>query len=156
MKSCFLVITFLSIIVLNAANNTLAQSANSVINKYIANQATDGAVEYKKARVVVYGDVNGDKKKDAIVQYTLEGFGGGNSWGQNLAVFINTGKTYKFLGEEVVGGKFSTHTSTLKNVTNNRINLTTESCPDGQQGLCKKPKKGRAVFVIKNGKLKEL
>lgn len=153
MKNRFLIITFLSLFGLTSI--TFAQSANSVINKYIANQATDGAVEYKKARVVVYGDVNGDKKKDAVVQYTLEGFGGGNSWGQNLAVFINTGKTYKFLGEEVVGGKFAEQTSTLKSITNNRINLATESCAEPPQGLCENPKKGRAVFVVRNGKLKE-
>ena len=153
MKNQLLVIAFLSFISLTTA---FAQSANSVINKYIAKQATDGAVEYTKARIIVYGDLNGDKKKDAIVQYTLEGFGGGNSWGQNLAVFINTGKTYKFLGEEVVGGKFFTHTSTLRNVANNRINLTTETCAEPPQSLCEKPKKGRAVFVVKNGRLKEL
>jgi aspartate/tyrosine/aromatic aminotransferase len=90
----------------------------------------------------------------AIVQYTLEGFGGGNSWGQSLAVFINTGKTYKFLGEEVVGGKFAEYTSTLKSVANNQINLITETCAEPPQGLCENPKKGKAVFVVKNGKLK--
>jgi hypothetical protein len=151
MKNRLLLIVILSFI---ASTTTFAQSANSVINKYIASQATDGAVEYKKARIVVYGDVNGDKKKDAIVQYTLEGFGGGNSWGQSLAVFINTGKTYKFLGEEVVGGKFAEYTSTLKSVANNQINLITETCAEPPQGLCENPKKGKAVFVVKNGKLK--
>lgn len=153
MKNHLLFIVFLSFTVLTTS--AFAQSATSVINKYIAKQSTDGAVEYTKARKIIYSDVNGDKKKDAIVQYTLEGFGGGNSWGQNLAVFLNTGKTYKFLGEEVVGGKFAERTSKLKSVINNRINLTTETCPEPPQGICQRPKKGQAVFVIRNGKLKE-
>lgn len=132
-------------------------SASSTIKKYITKQAKEeNAVEYPKARKILYGDVNGDNKKDAIVQYTLEGFGGGNNWGQRLAVFLNTGKGYKFIGEEIVGGKFFTYTSDLKSVTNNKINLTTETCSEPPQGLCENPKKGKAIFVVKNGKLKQL
>lgn len=156
MKKRFLIIAILSFTILVTANNSFAQSADSVIKKYIAKQAKEeNAVEYPKARKIIYGDVNGDKKKDTIVQYTLEGFDGGNNWGQRLAVFVNTGKTYKFIGEEIVGGKFFTYTSDLKSVTNNKINLTTETCSEPPQGLCKNPKKGRAVFVVKNGKLKQ-
>ena len=114
------------------------------------------ADEYREARKVIYADVNHDGKKDAVVQYTLEGFGGGNSWGQMLAVFIKKGSTYKFLAEEVIGGKLSDHTSDLKSVTNNQIILTTEACPEPPQGLCEKPKKGKSVFTFSNGKLKEL
>lgn len=157
MKKHFLFIAILSFTVLSAINNSFAQSADSVIKKYIAKQAKEeNAVEYKEAHKIVYGDVNGDKRKDAIVQFTLEGFDGGNNWGQRLAVFVNTGKTYKFISEEIVGGKFFTYTSDLKSVTNNKINLTTETCSEPPQGLCENPKKGKAVFVVKNGKLKQL
>lgn len=156
MKKSLVIFTILSFTVLLAVNNSSAQSADSVIKKYIAKQAKEeNAVEYKKARKIIYGDVNGDKKKDAIVQFTLEGFDGGNNWGQRLAVFLNTGKSYKFIGEEIVGGKFFTYTSDLKSVTNNKINLTTETCSEPPQGLCENPKKGKAVFVVKNGKLRQ-
>jgi hypothetical protein len=157
MKKRFLFIAILSFTVLVGVNNSLAQSAGSAIKKYIAKQAKEeNAVEYKKVRKIIYGDVNGDKKKDAIVQFTLEGFDGGNNWGQRLAVFLNTGKSYKFIGEEIVGGKFFTYTSDLKSVTDNKINLTTETCSEPPQGLCEKPKRGKAVFVVRSGKLKQL
>ena len=62
--------------------------------------------EYQEARKIVYGDVNGDGTKDAVVQYTLEGAGGGNSWGQSLAVFLSKKGEYRLAGDETVGGKF--------------------------------------------------
>lgn len=155
MKNYFLSFFVVSILISGASTATFAQA--SVINKYISKQASEeGADEYKEARKVIYADVNHDGKKDAVVQYTLEGFGGGNSWGQMLAVFLKQGNTYKFAAEEVVGGKFSTHTSKLKSVINNQINLTTEACAEPPQGLCENPKKGKSIFIIRKGKLKEL
>ena len=49
----------------------------------------ENASENKEVRKMIYGDVDGDGTKDAAVQYLLEGFGGGNLWAQNLAVFLN-------------------------------------------------------------------
>lgn len=41
------------------------------IDRYIEKVRED-ADEYKEARKIIYGDVDGDGTKDAVVQYTLE------------------------------------------------------------------------------------
>lgn len=126
----------------------------SAINQYIAKQAkADGSSEYKNARKVLTGDLDGDGDKDAVVQFSLEGAGGGNNWSQMMAVFINNKGIYKFAGEEVVGGKFFDYTSTLSNVGKGIITLNTETCAEPPQGLCENPKKGVAKFLFKQGKL---
>lgn len=119
------------------------------------NKVREDAVEYRKARKIVYGDVDGDGTKDAVVQYTLEGAGGGNSWGQNVAVFLNKKGVYKMSADETVGGKLS-RSFNLLTVTRKEIIGATETCPDDQpQGLCKNPKKKRVKYVLSNGKLEE-
>jgi len=72
------------------APTPIAAQANlqKAIDRYIEKVRED-ADEYKEARKIIYGDVDGDGTKDAVVQYTLEGAGGGNSWGQSLVVFLN-------------------------------------------------------------------
>ena len=123
-------------------------------DRYIEKVREDAA-EYKEARKIVYGDVDGDGTKDAVVQYTLEGAGGGNSWGQSLVVFINKKGVYKASGDETVGGKFFRSFDLLK-VVGKEIVGATETCPeDGPQGLCENPKKKQVKYVLLNGKLKE-
>ena len=143
-------------LVLFASIEAEAQTAN--LRKAIAthvNKVSDDATEYKQARKIVYGDVDGDGAKDAVVQYTLEGAGGGNSWNQYLAVFLNKKGVYKMAAEEVVGGKFSRSFDVLK-VVNKEIIAATETCPeDGPQGLCQNPAKGQVKFVFTGGKLTE-
>ncbi len=119
------------------------------------NKVRKDAVEYREARKIVYGDVDGNSTKDAVVRYTLEGAGGGNSWGQNLAVFLNKKGVYKMSGDETVGGKFFRSFDLLK-VAGKEIIGATKTCPDDEpQGLCKNPKKKRVKYVLLNGKLKE-
>jgi len=134
----------------------IAAQANlqKAIDRYIEKVRED-ADEYKEARKIIYGDVDGDGTKDAVVQYTLEGAGGGNSWGQSLVVFINKKGVYKASGDETVGGKFFRSFDLLK-VVGKEIVGATETCPeDGPQGLCENPKKKQVKYVLLNGKLKE-
>ena len=115
----------------------------------------EDASEYKEARQIVYGDVDGDGVKDAVVKYTLEGAAGGNSWGQNLAVFLNKKGAYKISAEETVGGKFFRSFDLLK-ILNREIIAATETCPENNpQGMCKNPKREQVKFVLLKGKLKE-
>jgi hypothetical protein len=133
-----------------AAQNNL----DKTIDRYIEKIRED-ASENKGARKIIYGDVDGDGIKDAVAQYTLEGAGGGNSWGQNLVIFLNKKGVYKASGDETVGGKFL-RTFDLLKVVNKEIIGATETCPDdGPQGLCENPKKKQVKFVLLNGKLKE-
>ena len=138
------------------APTPIAAQANlqKALDRYIE-EVREDADEYKEARKIIYGDVDGDGTKDAVVQYTLEGAGGGNSWGQSLVVFINKKGVYKASGDETVGGKFFRSFDLLK-VVGKEIVGATETCPeDGPQGLCENPKKKQVKYVLLNGKLKE-
>ena len=132
--------------------------AQTNLSKAIAahvNKVRDDAAEYKEARKIVYGDVNGDGRADAVVQYTLEGRGGGNMWEQNLAVFLNQKGVYKMAASEIVGGKLSRSFDVLR-IKNKEIVGATETCPeDGPQGLCKNPAKKQVKFIFAKGELKE-
>ena len=106
-------------------------------------------------RKIIYGDVDGDGTKDAVVQYTLEGFGGGNSWGQNLAVFLNKKSVYKLAADETVGGKFFRSFDVLR-VEDKYIIGKTETCPEDEpQGLCRDPAKKQVKYVLVKNKLVE-
>lgn len=157
-KRCFVKFflgALFGVLVLFASESVYAQSN---LQKAIANHINkirEDADEYKEARKIVYGDVDGDGTKDAVVQYTLEGFGGGNSWGQSLAVFLNKKGVYKISADETVGGKFFRSFDLLK-VVGKKIIGATETCPEDEpQGLCENPKKAQVKYVLLNGKLKE-
>ncbi len=143
------------LIILFAPMTIAAQdNLEKTINRYIEKIRED-ASEYTEARKIVYGDVDGDGTKDAVVQYTLEGAGGGNSWGQSLVVFLNKKGVYKMSADETVGGKFFRSFGLLK-VVGKEIVGATETCPDnGPQGACENPKKKQVKYVLLNGKLKE-
>jgi hypothetical protein len=132
-------------------------AAEKAINDHIQKEAkSQGAAEYREVRKVIFGDVDDDGDKDAVAQYTIEGMGGGNSFAQMLAIFTNQKGVYRFATQEVVGGKFAYRTSTLTNIENGKIILSTETCPEPPQGICDNPKKGKAIFTFNQGKLKEL
>jgi len=114
------------------ASTPIAAQVNlqKAIDRYIEKVRED-ADEYKEARKIVYGDVDGDGTKDAVVQYTLEGAGGGNSWGQNLVVFLNKKGVYKMSAGETVGGKFF-RTFDLLKIVGKEIIGATETCPEDE------------------------
>lgn len=130
------------------------KSLQTAINQYTAKQAKsqDAAVGEKKTNLA---DIDGDGDQDAVVEYTLEGFGGGNNWTQLMAVFLNQKGVYKFADETTVGGKFFTYTSTLSGVSKGAIKLKTETCDEPPQGICENPAQGTATFSFINGKLSE-
>jgi hypothetical protein len=138
------------------APTPIAAQANlrKAIDRYIEKVRED-ADEYKEARKIIYGDVDGDGTKDAVVQYTLEGASGGNSWGQSLVVFLNKKGVYKMSADETVGGKFFRTFDLLKIVSKEIIGAT-ETCPEDEpQGLCENPKVKQVKYVLVSGKLKE-
>ncbi len=158
MKSKFFLgnlIAFCSVVIFLSPAAIAAQAnLEKTIDRYIE-KIHDDASEYKEARKIIYGDVDSDGVKDAVVQYTLEGAGGGNSWGQNLVVFLNKKGVYKMLVDKTVGGKFFRSFDLLK-ITGKEIIGATETCPEEEpQGLCENPKKKQVKYVLLNGKLKE-
>ncbi len=158
MKKLFVHLFGLSLVgflLLIAPNAVSAQkSLNAAIDAHIEKVKED-QTEYQEARKIVYGDVNGDGTKDAVVQYTLEGAGGGNSWGQSLAVFLSKKGEYRLAGDETVGGKFF-RSFTLQKVVGRKIIGMSETCPtDEPQGICKNPRKKQVGYVLLGSKLKE-
>lgn len=148
-------ITFAGILILCALTEVKAQtSLQKAITAHI-NKVREDATEYKQARKIVYGDVDGDGKADAVVQYTLEGAGGGNSWGQLLAVFLNKKGVYQLAADETVGGKFF-RAFKLQKISGKKIIGTAEICPgDEPQGLCKNPERKQVSYVFLKDELKE-
>jgi hypothetical protein len=65
------------------ARTTLQQALAAHIH-----ETREGDVEDPEQREIVYGDVDGDGVRDAVVLYTLEQVRG-NGWGQVLAVFLH-------------------------------------------------------------------
>lgn len=129
-------------------------AAQKIINRYIAGVArTSGASEYKEARKIVYGDVDGDGDADAAVQFTIEGMGGGNNYAFYLAVFRNENGKLKPLTDEVVGGKLN-RSVTLQKIGDRKIYLDTEEYAEND-GACCPSIKGKTVYLLKNNKLTE-
>lgn len=147
---------FALIIFLFGAQHEIFAQGNlrAAINQHIAKQEkAESASVPKESIKILSGDLDGDGDKDAAVHYVIEGFGGGNSFGQILAVFVNNKGVYKFAAEETVGGKFFDYTSGLASVGKGVINLNTETCAEPPQGICENPKEGKAKFYFKQGKL---
>lgn len=127
----------------------------ALIERFISQQAKkDKADEYQEARKVLRGDVNGDKKTDLVVLYSLEGFGGGNNYIQYLAVFLGIGKTFRYAANEPVGGKFARDVD-LRSITASGINLNTKEYKKNDAACCPS-RSSKARFVFRNGKLKEI
>ncbi len=136
-----------------AATANAQASLSRAITAHIS-KTSEGASEYKEARKIIFGDVDGDGVKDAVVQYTLEGAGGGNSWSQQLAVFVNKRGVYKLAADETVGGKFL-RSFAVQRIVKREIIGATETCPDGEpQGICKNPAKAQMKFALVGTKLK--
>lgn len=132
------------------AQSNLQKAIDNHINKI-----REDAVENKEARKVVFGDVDGNGKRDAVVQYLLEGAGGGNSWGQSLAVFLNKKGVYYASGDEVVGGKFF-RVFKLQKISGEKIIGESEICPgDEPQGLCENPERKQVSYIFLKGQLQE-
>src|SRR5262249_51182799 len=81
----------------NESVSSQTSAAEKAINAHILKEArSQGAAEYREARKVLFGDVDGDGDEDAVAQYTIEGMGGGNSFAQMLAIFTNQKGVYSF------------------------------------------------------------
>lgn len=127
----------------------------AIVDKFIAKQAKDENAEvYPVARKVLRGDVDGDKKTDIVVLYTLEGFNGSNNYRDYLAVFLGNGKSFRYAAKEVVGGHAGRSVE-LKSIINGRINLDTME-PRRNDPACCPSKPGKTRYIFRNGKLREI
>jgi hypothetical protein len=140
---------------INPAPTPDKTDGQKTINRYIAGVAkVSGASEYKKARKIIYGDIDGDADADATVQFTIEGIDGGNNYTFYLAVFRNENGKLKPLADDVVGGKLNRNV-TLKLVKDQKIYFDTEEYAENDAACCPSIK-GKTVYILKNNKLTEV
>ncbi|UZR28262.1 hypothetical protein [Methylococcus mesophilus] len=125
-----------------------------VVERFIRDQARKTAgVEYKEARQLGRGDLNGDGKEDVAVLYTLEGFHGTNAYRQYLAVFSLVRSGLRQRTHREVGGKGWRDVDMLA-VANGSIQLRTKEYADSDPSCC--PSINGAVrLVLKGNRLKE-
>lgn len=125
-----------------------------VIDKYIAGVAkvSDGE-EYKEARKILYGDIDGDGDEDAVAQFTVEGMGGGNNYSFELAVFKNDSGKLTAVTDEVVGGKLNRNVE-LKRIEKGVIYLDTKEYAE-DDGACCPSIEGKTSYILQGKKLVE-
>jgi len=130
-------------------------NTNETITRFIARQAkANDADTYPEARKELSGDLNRDGKRDIVVLYTLEGFGGGNNYAQYLAVFLGYGRAYRHAANTVVGGKLNRSVE-LRSIVGSTINLNTKEYRSNDPACC--PTLSRKTrFVFRRGKLTEI
>jgi hypothetical protein len=151
----FLILVFFVLILAGFQFAYSQTSETTIIDGFISKQAAkEDAEEYKEARKVLRADVNGDRKTDLVVLYSLEGFGGGNNYIQYLAVFLGNGKTFRYATNEPVGGKMRRDID-LKSITALRINLNTKEYRKNDAACCPS-RPGKTRYVFRNGKLREI
>lgn len=86
-------------------NNADQRKLDSAVNQMIERQiAADGGAEYLAGRKILEADFNGDRSPDAVVLYTIEGAGGGNSAFHTLQLFLGNQDNYVAQGSVVVDG----------------------------------------------------
>lgn len=126
-----------------------------VVERYIAGVAkVSDADEYKEARKIIYGDLDGDGDEDAAAQFTIEGMGGGNNYAFYLAVFRNENGKLKAVTDDAVGGKLNRDV-TLTKIENGRMLFDTKEY-DADDGACCPSIEGKTSYILENDKLKEV
>ena len=129
--------------------------AQKVIDRYIAGVSkVSDADEYKEARKIIYGDLDGDGDEDAAAQFTIEGMGGGNNYGFYLAVFRNENGKLKGITDDAIGGKMNRDVTFTK-IENGKMYFDTKGYAE-DDGACCPSIEGKTTYVLENDKLKEV
>ena len=148
---------FIAVEIACSCQSTFAQSQGdqAVINTFIGRQKKrEAAAEYKEARSIMRGDLDGDVNEDTVVLYTLEGHRGTNQYVQYLAVFIKRGGRLLYVTHQAVGGKNRRAIDSLL-IRDGKINLQTQEYLPNDPSCCPS-KKGRMSFILRRGRLRRV
>ncbi len=130
------------------------EQREKAIDKYIAGAAkVSDADEYKEARKIIDGDLDGDGDEDAAVQFTIEGMGGGNNYGFYLAVFRNENGKFTAVTDEVIGGKLN-RDITFTKIENGKLFFDTKAYAK-DDGACCPSLAGKTSYILDGKKLVE-
>ncbi len=83
------------------------EDAPKAIQAYVDREAKKENVP-AEINKLVYGDVNGDRIKDVVVQYNILVAFPGNNFVSYIAVFLNRNGKYVFAAKMLNGGKLTT------------------------------------------------
>ena len=154
MKSMPIAFVILSVGACCSVIHAMQDQDSTPIDSYIARQARqERGEEYREARKVVVGDVNGDGVPDLVVLYTIEGQRGTNNHVQYLAVFVRRESGLVALTHTEVAGKSSRGVE-LDSVEGNAIRLNTLSYGPNDPSCCPGVK-GTTRYVLVEGTLRE-
>lgn len=130
------------------------EDGQKVIDRYLAGVAkVSDASEYKEARKIIYGDLDGDGDEDAAAQFTIEGMGGGNNYGFYLAVFKNENGKLKGVTDDVIGGKMNRDVTFTK-IENGKMFFDTKGYAE-DDGACCPSIESKTTYVLEEDKLVE-
>lgn len=130
------------------------QEGQKVIDRYLAGVAkVSDASEYKEARKILYGDLDGDGDEDAAAQFTIEGMGGGNNYAFYLAVFRNENGKLKGVTDDVIGGKLNRDVTFIK-IENGKMFFDTKGYAE-DDGACCPSIEGKTSYILEGEKLFE-
>jgi len=133
---------------------TLTPTEERAVNALVAHQAkrlaraNEPVDEFRDARKVAHGELDGDGQRDLVLLFTLEQ---GNNWTQFLAAF--SGPDVNPVATARVGGK-GERSIALSSVTDRRIGITTMSYRPSD-ALCCPSVAGRSWFALRRGALVE-
>jgi len=129
---------------------------DKTINSFIAKQTkVNKAEEYSAARKIIKADLNGDKRDDAAVLYTLESFNKTNLYVQYLAVFLGTKRnSLRYAAGKIIGGK-NQRSVELVSIKDGKIFLDTLNYLRTDASCCPSEKKQIKIILEKN-KLREV
>ena len=131
------------------------EQRQKTIDKYIAGVAkVSDAEEYKEARKILYGDLDGDGDEDAAAQFTIEGMGGGNMYNFYLAVFKNENGKFTAVTDEPIGGKLNRDVEFTK-IENGKMFFDTKGYGK-DDGACCPSIAGKTSFVLEGNKIVEV
>ena len=130
------------------------EQKQKTIDQYIAGVAkVSDAEEYKEARTIIDGDLDGDGDEDTAVQFTIEGMGGGNMFSFYLAVFRNENGKFTAVTDEVIGGKLNRSIEFTK-IENGIIYFDTKDYA-ADDGACCPSIEGKTSYILEGNKLVE-
>ena len=128
---------------------------STVIGRFIASEVRRlGGEEYREARKIVTGDLNGDGRADAAVLYTIEGAGGGNNYAQFLAVFVRDEEGQLAPAAHASAGGKLYREAHLVSITDGAVLLNVVNYAEKDAACCPS-KKGTTRYTLVDGKLVE-
>ena len=137
-----------------ASVRSMPQQDTAVIDGYITAQAKrEQGEEYREARKVGDGDLNGDGVPDVAVLYTIEGQRGSNNYIQYLAVFVRANGKLVAITHAKVGGRFYRSVESLQ-IKDKAILLETLDYTQKDAACCPSKKSSTEYSVVAN-KLRE-